>query len=194
MSEEGEKYVAAFQAMRKFIEQVCLLLRTSDDIMGERNWKCFHLNVATHETTNILTRPRDWLPNVAFRFYKPTENETVKQILCTSLLLDDDEGEYEDFTEPLATMNLFQFANEIETGKVYDNTDYWWSRTFGYSDASPDGSIISEPGREIAIWFDEDPSGYILGNYSGIGLPHLEVQSEEDLRTKIIEPIFNMVD
>lgn len=193
MNEEGKKIVESFQAMRTFYENIALLLKTSDDMMGHEDWECIHGNLAIFRTSNSIQRAKDWIPWEAFRFYRNSGVDFTNIILCISILLDVNKNEYEGFIEPIVTANIFIYKDPVSKEEIKKYYYYGWSRMFGWLGQLSNGKVIEKSSEKIREEWNEDSSWYTFDKYKGFAWPLTDIHDAETFKVKIIQPLINLI-
>ena len=124
MNNDGENILKLFRQARQVCEQVSLLLRTADEQMLKADWKS-EGNNSISDISYSLLNPSQWIPIVAFRFYKHKHYPNLLSYV-SALLCDHFYGEY-TLKEPYVTAGFFNYGKT----EVKDNWEYWYARFYG---------------------------------------------------------------
>ena len=125
MSSDGENILKLFRQARQVCEQVSLLLRTADEQMLKEGWKS-EGNNAISDISYSLLNPSQWIPIVAFRFYKH-KNYSNRLSYISVLMCDHFDRRY-TIEEPFVTAGFFDYG----IAEVKDDWEYWYARYYGY--------------------------------------------------------------
>ena len=141
MSSDGESILMMVEQVRKFCEEVSLLLRTIDDQMDSSDWNSF-ASASISDSSLSIANPAQWIPICIFRFYVHKEYPKIHpgHLAFVSVLLDDEWDRKYTIKEPLITAGYFDYGK----AEVGDNYDYRYSRCYGYlyknNDLKQDGT------------------------------------------------------
>ena len=127
MTEDGIKIIEFIKEIRKFSEELTLLLKNVESLMNEDGWITATRNTTYASSSNSLQEPKKWYPFDLFRFYL---NQKYPLILAfVSIILDEsmDERSKTPITEPLVTTGYFVFKNKEDN---ILNGNYRWARWY----------------------------------------------------------------
>lgn len=177
MSEDGKNLMAVLQSLRRFCEQVSLLLGTADGLIGEEGWKS-ETSTLFAGTSYILSWPRFWIPQYFVRFYK---RDDLRHIMAFVAVLLDDAENKTNLEEPLLTAGWFDYGHGKEVKKQWDyHYARWHLKMPGRRD---DGELQSE---DSTTWPNESLP---FVRVATLGLPLTSVVDTESLKNKVINPL-----
>ena len=184
MSEDGENILKLVKQIRNLCENTSLLLRTVDEKMEKEGWESYS-NTAISNSSASVQNPKQWFPDILFRFY--TNNSHENMLLFVSIILDDDFfGDYK-ITEPIITAGCFDFGRSF---KVVEDWDYYYARLYGYLKNRKDQGEIHEssPG-----WQEElDKKYWRAESYKCFWLPLTSITNVQVIESKIVEPFLKL--
>jgi len=190
LTEDGPKILEAIRYTRNLMEQVALLLQTSDKLLGEIGWECIHGNTTHYESSASLLIPKHWIPKDAFRFYMLAD-KSWNAIIVVSVLIDDVSEGYSAFNEPLITAACLVNDRNISYDDVRKNGyHYWWARYHGWDSGDKNGKI-SEIGHEDLEEEQESEILYSVGRAT-FGYPLVAIKDANDLKAKIVDPLIDL--
>lgn len=153
MTEDGKKVHEFIKEIRRFSEELTLLLRTVEPLMNEERWITATGNTTYASSSNSLQNAKKWYPFDLFRFYLNPKYPLI--LAFVSIILEEDKGSDESpktpITEPLVTAGYFVFDNKEDTNP--SNGNYSWARWYGLKENRiDDGRIWQEDFKdEICI-------------------------------------------
>jgi hypothetical protein len=134
------------------------------------------------------------MPSTIFRFYRMVEegSECTSQALFIGILLDRNNNNWGGFTEPWLTYGLYEFDSEETLDKFKD-----WSWVEGPFDDQndPDGKFTRvkvEDVEDVDSREEWDPVGLVYQALAA--LPLVKIQSAEDLKDLVIDPLLLELD
>lgn len=179
---EGETILGAIRQLRELHRNVSLLLKTADSAMTEKGWVNAKSDAtALHEMSYSINSPDQWMPWEVFRYYKHKDHPTL--LASTAVLLDDFEGR---IPEPLVTAALFAFGPGQDFSKFYN----WFACIFKAVPArEAHGAFfdISRP-QLPQDWQSDFTHAWCFA------LPLVNINSENDLRQRIAQPLTSKAD
>lgn len=128
MTEDGNKVQEFIKEIRRFSEELTLLLRTVEPLMNEERWITATGNTAYASSSYSLQNAKRWYPFDLFRFYLNPKYPLI--LAFVSIILEEDKWMGEPKTpinEPLVTAGYFVFDNKEDTNL---NGNYWWARWY----------------------------------------------------------------
>lgn len=179
MSEDGKNIIAMLRQLRRLCEQISLLLKTADGLMTEEGWKATpEINYIFAGLSYTLSRPRFWIPQDFFRFYK---NDDLRHILAfVSVVLDDAENE-KNLQEPLLTVGWFDYGSGNEVGNRWQYSYARWHLKM--PERNNDGRLLSADSK---AWPKESLP---FTRVSTLGVPLTSIADAEGLKSRIIDPL-----
>jgi len=69
MTEDGKKIIEFFKEIRRFSEELALLLQTTDSLMYKDDWITATRNTTYSSSSYSLQEAKRWYPFNLFRFY-----------------------------------------------------------------------------------------------------------------------------
>jgi hypothetical protein len=183
MTEDGKKILEFVKEIRRFSEEIALLLKTADDLMKRSGWVTIKGNTAYASSSQSLDIPKRWYPYDLFRFYK---NQHYTEILiCISIILDEDleEPPATPINEPLITANYFQYkkGEKIEVNSTKSN--FYWARVYEQKKDRKDDGTPFIPDD----WEDDSP----IQSSKHFGYSLTSVKNAADVETKIVIPLLD---
>lgn len=132
MTEDGKKVYEFIKEIRRFSENLALLLKTVDDLMIKKGWITATGNLTyANESSKSLDLPMRWYPYDLFRFY---QNQNYKSILTfVSIILDEDiywmsKPPATPINEPLISAGYFVSYEKEDI--IINTNNYWWARWY----------------------------------------------------------------
>lgn len=178
MSDDGKNVLKLVKQMRELCQQVSLLLRTADEQMMKADWNSVGNNALEGVSYSILN-PSEWIPIMAFRFYKNKDHP--HRLAYVSVLLDDHWDRKYTITEPLVTAGFFDHGN----GELSDDDwDYWYSRVYGYLSKDHDLKADGQPFEFNRTMLSTDKQGKIERG-KVFALPLISIKNAEDVDSQV---------
>lgn len=185
MSNNGEVILKLFNQVRQVCEQVSSLLQTADDMMTKADCKS-EGNNALYAFSYSIMNPSQWIPTVAFRFYR--HKDYPKRLAFISVLLDNDWEGYYTIKEPYVTAGFLNFG-EAEASL---QSDYWFSQYFGYLlqdfKLKPDGQPFPFENEKLR---DNLKGRFKSGTVFGV--PLVSITNANDIESQIISKLLNLL-
>src|SRR3989304_9488048 len=142
MNENGKKVLVFIKEIRRFSEELTLLLRTADSLMNKERWISATKNTTYASSSNSLQDAKRWYPFDLFRFYHNSKNPFI--LAFVSIILEEDEWMDESpktpITEPLVTAGYFVFNDKEDINISGEN--YWWARWYEFKENRIDDGRI----------------------------------------------------
>ncbi len=150
MTENGKKIMEFIKEIRRFSEELTLLLKTAESLMNKDGWITATGNTTYSSSSYSLQEAKRWYPFGLFRFYNNSKYPLI--LAFVSIILDEDEGVDEPpktpITEPLVTAGYFIFDNK----ENIDNLKYRWARWYELKENRiDDGRIWQEDYKNETI-------------------------------------------
>lgn len=182
MSDDGKNIIATFQQLRRFCEQISLLLGSVDALMASEGWKPTGNSPVMVGVSYSLQLPRYWIAQDFFRFYK---HEKHRNILAFVSVLADDATDEGSLKEPILTAGWFDYGEGTEVG---DQWEYEWRRWhLRMPERTDDGKLLS---ADSEIWPKESLP---FRRVSTSGMPLTSIVDVEGLKGNIIEPLLQAI-
>lgn len=153
--------------------------------MAKADWKS-EGNNSISDISYSLLNPSQWIPIIAFRFYKHKNYPGI--LSYVSVLLCDHLDRKYTIKEPLVTAGFFDYG----TAEVKDNWEYWYARYFGY--LSKDHNLNAD-GQSFR--FDKGMlSVDIQGKFENgmlFALPLVSIVNAKDIETQVVDRLLNLL-
>ncbi len=182
----GQDILKGLKETRKFYEQVGLLVRTVEDLLGEQGWTNALKNNSrkTCDITSDLYQTHKWKPRLISRFYM---NEGLDNILIYVGVLLDLETKWQGFEEPWLTCGLYQFIPGVNP---LDKVDLNYVGAHLWDKLEADGKFKPYTWNKQEME-SEDFSGYSF--QSTMALPLVTMKNADDLKIKVVEPLLTEI-
>lgn len=187
MSKEGEQLNTFIQELLNFFGQISVMLGTTEKMMAEKKWKPYD-NRAFANTSRHINNPQYWVPGDLFRFYLNDDRPNILAFVAVILHIQDDEVE-EDIKEPMITAGYFEWEKGGDARKGWQ---YWYSRFHFYNEHWTDDGKWHDINPSTA-WPNEKEQ-YPFETAHTFALPLVSIQKVEDLKSKIIDIIFQKIE
>ncbi|GFO95881.1 hypothetical protein ig2599ANME_0062 [groundwater metagenome] len=157
MTEDGKKVLVFIKEIRRFSEELTLLLKTADSLMNKKGWITATKNTTYASSSNSLQDAKRWYPFDLFRFYHNSKYPLI--VAFVSIILEEDEWMGEPpktpITEPLVTAGYFVFDDKEDINLSSEN--YWWARWYELKENRiDDGRIWQEDYKnEATITYEQ---------------------------------------
>jgi len=178
MTSEKSVIQDSIRQVKKIYEQVSVLIKTADDLMGEHGWEPEKPAVIFGSSAAVYA-PRQWLPSVLTRKYR--HKESINTVLSMGVLLDDvlDDMRIE---EPLIIATRLSVKDTSEDFPYTNDNDdpYWWFMKSANLEAVGEVVEIDKPQD---VYEKETRS---LGRVLTFAVPLLEIESSDELRDKFV--------
>jgi hypothetical protein len=129
MTEGGKKVIEFIKEIRRFSEELTLLLKTAESLMNKDGWITATGNTTYSSSSYSLQEAKKWYPFDLFRFYRNSKYPLI--LAFVSIILEEVEWMGEPptpITEPLVTAGYFVFDNKEDI--IVNNNNYWWARWY----------------------------------------------------------------
>lgn len=167
----GESIVAARKFLKCIHSQVANLIESLDSLMANHGWNPRAKNVG-YETGPQFNADK-WLISQLYRFYSPNVADRI-----IGLLIYFDSWDEYDIKEPLCLAFAARFTNPPDPKEFF-----WEDATPVFLALRDKPTISSVVEKDHRTFF---PNATAL---SGIVIPLCDLHSENDLRTRIVEPL-----
>jgi len=169
----------AMLSVRRFHQQVALLLRTADGhMLGERGFKPLCGASALAYGSASIHHPDQWMPNLAFRFYTRERSPEIVTFVSAILCPRGADSHVRRYTEPLVSAGWVRFAAAPASWN-----GYWWAGMITWTDVPRDGTL--------SHWRAEEGSPDKNGSLEQrcLGVPLVEITTTEGLVSRVLEPV-----
>jgi hypothetical protein len=130
MTEDGKKVIEFIKEIRRFSEELTLLLKTAESLMNKEGWNTATKNTTYASSSNSLQEAKRWYPFDLFRFYRNSKYPLI--LAFVSIILEEDNWTAEPpktpITEPLVTTGYFVFDKKEDV--IVKNENYGWARWY----------------------------------------------------------------
>ncbi len=173
----GKNMGLAFRYVQQIFKETAQLMRQLDSLMG-KDWMPTYGNRTTKEVTSHLGWPENWLVEASFRIYDYKIEPSIRKGITVAYW-------GKEIEEPILIAGKMNYILDEKTGKpkTDDHWDLWrtWSEE-DYGNKKIDGSIHH-------VTPEESPLKEYIKTAEVFALPLVAIQSEDDIKTKIYEPL-----
>lgn len=179
MTENGKKVIEFIKEIRRFSEELALLLQTIDSLMYKDDWITATRNTTYSLSSYSLQEAKRWYPFNLFRFYTNSKYPLI--LAFVSIILEEDKWMDElpktPITEPLVSAGYFVFDNKVDINNIKHKWARWYELKENRVD---DGSIWHEDYKNETIitkeqwkqfdkyWWDTDYADLTIDAFSKI--------------------------
>ena len=173
MSDDGKQILESTRNFRTYLENVGKLLSTAEAMLEKYGYEKWD-NTACSGGSKSIEWPNYWFPQDAFRFLT---HKNGRILVVISAILDDIDNP-DSLEQPLVSTAWFKYRKEVGDWK------WKFSRIIlSAQEYSLDGKMMDIP-----------PETEIMGEYKilssqALAVPLVKIQSEHDIKEKIISPL-----
>ena len=187
MTEDGEKILKFIKEIRRFSNDIALLLLTVDECMKNEGWIiATKTKLAYSDSSYSLDDADKWYPHYLFRFYR---NQNYPSLLAfVSIILDDDYyKEFDEYlTEPIISAGFYDYG-ESEIEEPSKNWWYWYAQIFGYY------SKLEENGIIYCTKDDWDYDFCDFQYFKCFGLPMTSISDGSKIESLIVNRLISLI-
>ena len=185
MGETGKNIVDGFRTLRKFCNEVSIMLKTADGMMEDANW--MPISNKTLDTTSVISNPDWWMPYELFRYYQHDEFPHLLPYIAINL--DDPLKDENDIVinEALVSAGMIDYGS----GNNYQDFEYWFCRAHLFMEDREDNGklfFIDNPHQE---WEDKEWVGAI--KVTTFAHPLDTITNSDILKSKIVQPLIDAI-
>lgn len=185
MSESGKNIVDGFRVLRKFCNDVSLMLTTANGLMREGGWTRVSKRTPAVETRGDLDDPNCWLPDAFFCFY---EHDQIPHLLAfVAIHVDDLQTQ-----DPSLVTEAVVSAGCLDYGAGTNAKGDWgkdYSACYSHlwvKNRVDDGTVFSGDAVELYGWDDTSVGAVKVTTFAH---PLDEITSSQTLKQKIVQPL-----
>ena len=193
MSDEGKQILESTRNFRKYLEDIGQLLSTAEARLIKLRYEAVPDSTAFAGGTVSIEKPKQWLLQDAFRFFKHKNNS---HILAVVSVIIDDLNELDSFIQPIVSALWFNYGkgNEVKKKPVQKATKNGWMYKFSRTVLdlkNPDleGKMI-DIHPELEKYFEK----FGILSSQALAVPLVDIRSERDIEEKIISPLVKSLD
>ena len=173
MSDDGKQILESTRNFRTYLENIGKLLSTAGAMLEKYSYETWN-NTACVGVSSSIERPNYWILQDAFRFLTHKNGHILVVI---SAILDDIENP-DSLEQPLVSAAWFKYRKEV------GDWEWYFSRIIlSVPEYRLDGKMMDVPPEAEII------SGYKILSSQALAVPLVEIQSERDVKEKIISPL-----
>lgn len=180
MNDSSQNVVVLMQQVRQLFEETAKLLQDADKLMIEHEWS--PLDVQAVQLRYKVRTPGVWFPQDAFRLYTHEDDAHQRLLSFVSAIFHDRED------DQLVKQGLLSAG--------------WLTHKAGIKPASlwlydyPHAHVWKSGRRDDGVLTTEPPDDYLKQKYpvesvTTLAVPLFDIQSQDDLRTKVMEPMLD---
>lgn len=175
VGDQGTRVVLAMKELRKLFREVRRLVDVAERELDEAGgWETQFGNKSWDASSHIGT-PSRWMPDTIYRYFADEDRQTLL-LLAIHLC----EPEYEQLTEPWVAFGYYRYR---EGEQVPEKVPSGWQWLHLEAQHPPDGTLAEHRYTEDAKYGD------VLSSQASLALPLMAIQTIEDLRTKVLQPV-----
>jgi len=181
MSVSGTEIRVALESIRRLHRQIALLLQSADVYLTDSRGYALASNVCRDYGSAIVDNPDEWMPNVVFRFYRPTSADAASTLTFISVILCPrfPESHAVTYTEPLVSAGWARF----ESPPAFDAKRYFWASVITDAPVPRDGTVFRSRGEGSKRCVE----------YGCFAVPLVQIAGTDDLVARVLDPLCRLV-
>ena len=175
---DGRQTYEALLSLRRFHQEVALLLATADGLMEELG---FRPHPAVGNTANAygsasINVPKGWSPEFLFRWYGIPEREDLAAFISVLLCPRKPDGVMMNDQEPMVSAGVAHWKGSAPKSAF----PYHYARSLWWADVPRDGSFHPQSEERPT---ESVPQMFVMG------LPLATIATSELLRSRVVQPL-----
>ncbi len=171
---EGENIINVFKYIMNFYDDVSLLFKDIDELMGDNDWYANKTEV-TSEMSYSLNNPSKWLSKYTFRVYENEEEipEVYRAVMAVYKWKD-------RIKEPIVVLAKIEGVSS-----TFHPLHFWLTQ----ETPNPNGEIIS--GHADEKLFKKTLDIFEEYDYSWTAIPLLSINNKKDIKEEVVDRLLS---